>query len=53
MDDTAGIQKNQGPPRPRLTDRLLRLAIHLPWPALQVKILHLIFARERRKRGIR
>jgi len=42
-------------PRPTLLDLLLRSALRMAsfFPALQVHILTLIFARERRKRGIR
>jgi hypothetical protein len=52
MDCTQKLPAIQAP-RPGLFDKLLRAALRLHWPWLQVRILERILRRERRKRGIR
>jgi hypothetical protein len=54
MDYITKLPAFQAPPRSGLFDRLLRLALRYLsfFPAIEVRVLALVFARERRKRGI-
>jgi hypothetical protein len=53
MDYNANLPLFQVPPR-RFIDRCLNLALRLASfsPAIEVRVLALVFARERRKRGL-